>query len=183
MYWLKVCCWVSGCTVACTVACTAACTVACTRWCIGLTLCSPNTGNHISELRAIFQQYKSTRNDDLVGVAASKALEMSSHTASSLTSSTSSTSSAASTSSSPVIRLSGDPDADALLRAQHRYKTAPDVTLCCNVLNLISDHDPCRAGEEGKCTPDRMTGHGLLISLLSPSLLLSFSPSLPLSPR
>ena len=141
MYWLKVCCWVSACT-----------SVRLRTFDEGgLTLCSPTTGNHISELRAIFQQYKSIRNDDLVGVAASKALEMSSHTAVSSTTSTSSSSSAAaSTSSSSVIRLSGDADADALLRAQHRYKTAPDVTLCCNVLNLISDHDPCRAGEEGK---------------------------------
>ena len=45
------------------------------------------------------------------------------------------------------IRLTGDTVSDAVVHATHRYPSAPSVTLCCSILDLISDHDPHRSGD------------------------------------
>ena len=45
------------------------------------------------------------------------------------------------------IRLTGDIVSDAVVHATHRYPSAPSVTLCCSILDLISDHDPHRSGD------------------------------------
>ena len=47
----------------------------------------------------------------------------------------------------PEIRLTGDIVSDAVVHATHRYPSAPSVTLCVSILDLISDHDPHRSGD------------------------------------